>query len=162
MNTEHVRLLHTSLHSWTVRSVRRGAGTSLCDVLLPPSTRLVLRQTSSSSAGQQARRIVDKTAELVRQVFVVFRQEVAHFCIQKIFGQILHDGSCRPQDTKIRGQRDTQNVSAAYYFPLKCRFNTSDISLKPLRVDKHERLETRCSLRRDRLIYLQIWWNLTT
>lgn len=63
---------------------------------------------------------------------------------------------------KDQRSKDTQNVSAAYYFPLKCRFNTSDISLKPLRVDKHERLETRCSLRRDRLIYLQIWWNLTT
>ena len=159
MNIEHVHLLHTSLRSWTVRSVRRGAGTSPRDVLLPLSTWLVLRQTSSSSAGQQARRIVDKTAELIRQVFVVFRQEVAHFCIQKIFGQILHDGSCRHKD---QTSKDTQNVSAAYHFPPKCRFNTSDISLKPLCVDKHERQETRCSLRRDRIVYLKIWWNLTT
>lgn len=50
--------------------------------------------TPGSSAGQQAGRVVDKTAELIGQVPVVFGQKAAHFYIQKIFGHILHDGSC--------------------------------------------------------------------
>lgn len=51
----------------------------------------------SSSAGQQARRVVDETAKLVWQVSVVFRQEAAHFYTQEVFGEILHDGSCRSE-----------------------------------------------------------------
>ncbi len=36
-------------------------------------------EVCGSSAGQQARRIVDKTAKLIGQVSVVFWQEAAHF-----------------------------------------------------------------------------------
>lgn len=65
-------------------------------VIPPPCARneASIWWTPGSSAGQQAGRVVDKTAELIGQVSVVFGQKAAHFYIQEIFCQILHDGSC--------------------------------------------------------------------
>lgn len=72
-----------------------------------------------SSAGPQARRIVDETAELVGQVPLVFWQKAAHFYIQEVFGEILHDGSCKTQ--KSRCQKRCSNFFSFFppLFPLK-------------------------------------------
>lgn len=56
-----------------------------------------VEQTFRSSAGEQAGRVVDETAELVGQVSVVFWEEAAHFDIQELFGHFLHDGACRTE-----------------------------------------------------------------
>ena len=50
------------------------------------------RPTFGPSAGEQAGRIVDEAAELVGQVSLVLRQELAHFYTQQLSGEILHDG----------------------------------------------------------------------
>lgn len=82
-----------TLHQYWSTCVERSAGNwALCwelSVRSPPSC-----WRFGSSAGQQPRRIVDKAAELVGQVSVVFRKKAAHFHTQQVFGQVLHDGSC--------------------------------------------------------------------
>lgn len=72
-NTENVPFLESSPHSSTAPEPRWEMSVNVLRLLIGPMLLF------GSSAGQQARRIVDKTAELVGQVSLVFWQKAAHF-----------------------------------------------------------------------------------